>query len=80
MFTMRKANVEIELRGQFTYGASVINFMDQEHANAEIATDVDLEKFAKWFIDSIEKLIKEENNGKLRLSDNNAGYKTEYFK
>lgn len=55
MFTMRKANVEIELRGQYTYGASVINFMDQEHVNAEIATDVDLDKFAKWFIDSIKK-------------------------
>lgn len=53
MFTLKKANVEIELRGQFTYGASVINFMDQEHANAEIATDVDLDQFSKWFIDSI---------------------------
>ena len=53
MFTLKKANVEIELRGQFTYGASVINFMDQEHANAEIATDVDLVQFSKWFIDSI---------------------------
>lgn len=54
MFTLKRANVEIELRGQFTYGASVINFMDQEHANAEIATDVDLDQFSKWFIDSIE--------------------------
>ena len=53
MFTLKKANVEIELRGQFTYGASVINFMDQENVNAEIATDVDLEQFSKWFIDSI---------------------------
>ncbi|NRO18809.1 nucleoside hydrolase [Lactobacillus helveticus] len=53
MVTLKKANVEIELRGQFTYGASVINFMDQEHANAEIATDVDLDQFSKWFIDSI---------------------------
>lgn len=53
MFTLKKANVEIELRGQFTYGASVINFMNQEHANAEIATDVDLDQFSKWFIDSI---------------------------
>lgn len=54
MFILKEANVEIELRGQFTYGASVINFMDQEHANAEIATDVDLDQFSKWFIDSIE--------------------------
>ena len=51
--TLKKANVEIELRGQFTYGASVINFMDQENVNAEIATDVDLDQFSKWFIDSI---------------------------
>lgn len=53
MFTLKKADVEIELRGQFTYGASVINFMDQENVNAEIATDVDLDQFSKWFIDSI---------------------------
>lgn len=53
MFTLKKANVEIELRGQFTYGASVINFMDQENVNAEIATDVDLDQFSKWFIDSV---------------------------
>ena len=53
MFTLKKANVEIELRGQFTYGASVINFMDQENVNAEIATDVDLDQFSKWFINSI---------------------------
>lgn len=55
MFTMKKANVNIELRGQFTYGASVMDFMDQEHANAEIAVDVDLEQFAAWFINSIKK-------------------------
>lgn len=60
MFTMKKANVEIELRGQFTYGASVINFMDRENANAEIATDVDLELFSKWFINS----IKNSNQGR----------------
>lgn len=53
MFTLKKANVEIELRGQFTYGASVINFMDQENVNAKIAIDVDLDQFSKWFIDSI---------------------------
>ena len=53
MFTLKKAKVGIELRGQFTYGASVINFMDQENVNAEIATDVDLDQFSKWFIDSI---------------------------
>lgn len=53
MFTMKQAKVEIELRGQYTYGASVMDFMDQEHANAEIAVDVDLEKFAAWFVESI---------------------------
>lgn len=53
MYTMKRAHVEIELRGQFTYGASVIDFMDQGNANSEIATDVDLAQFAKWFINSI---------------------------
>lgn len=53
MYTMKRAHVEIELHGQFTYGASVIDFMDQGNANSEIATDVDLAQFAKWFINSI---------------------------
>lgn len=51
-FTIKKANVEIELTGLFTYGASVINFL-ADNKNAEIAVDVDVEKFANWFIKSI---------------------------
>lgn len=52
VFTMKKANVEIELAGRYTYGASVIDFMSDK-PNAEIATDVDIDKFAQWFINSI---------------------------
>ncbi|MGQ5708973.1 nucleoside hydrolase [Lactobacillus sp. PSON] len=52
-FTMRKARVDIELTGRFTYGATSMDFM-KEDTNALIATDVDVEKFASWFIDSVE--------------------------
>lgn len=58
-FTLKPANVEIELAGRYTYGASVMDFLSEKH-NAQIATDVDTEKFAAWFIDS----IKTANNGR----------------
>lgn len=51
-FTIKKAHVEIELAGRYTYGASVVDFMDKD-TNAQVAVDVDVDKFAKWFINSI---------------------------
>lgn len=51
-FVIKKARVEIELAGRFTYGASVIDFMSGQ-PNAEVAVDVDLEKFSRWFTNSI---------------------------
>lgn len=51
-FSVRKANVEVELAGRYTYGASVINFMSN-NPNAEVAVDVDVKMFADWFINKI---------------------------
>ena len=51
-FSVRKANVEVELAGRYTYGASVINFMSN-NPNAEVAIDVDVKMFADWFINKI---------------------------
>lgn len=53
MFTLTKAHVEVELRGQYTYGASVIDFLNQDY-NVTVATDVDQNKFAQWFVKAIE--------------------------
>lgn len=53
IFTLRKAHVEIELRGQYTYGASVIDFLNQ-NCNVNVATDVDQSEFAHWFVQAIE--------------------------
>lgn len=58
-FTLKPANVEIELAGRYTYGASVMDFLSKEH-NAQIATDVDTERFATWFVQSIQAA----NNGR----------------
>lgn len=49
-FTLKKAHVEIELRGEYTYGASVMDFMQLDRANAQVAVSVNVEQFAKWFI------------------------------
>lgn len=51
-FSVRKANVEVELAGRYTYGASVINFMSN-NPNAEVAIDVNVKMFADWFINKI---------------------------
>ncbi|RVU71338.1 MULTISPECIES: nucleoside hydrolase [Lactobacillus] len=53
-FVMKKANVEIELAGRYTYGASVMDFLSDD-TNAEIAVDVKTDKFAAWFIQSIKQ-------------------------
>ena len=53
-FTIREANVQIETSGKYTYGASVIDFMSEE-INAQVATDVDVDLFANWFIDGVRK-------------------------
>ncbi|MBD5431353.1 MAG: nucleoside hydrolase [Lactobacillus sp.] len=54
VFTIRDANVQIETSGKYTYGASVIDFMAEE-VNAQVATDVDVDSFANWFIDGVRK-------------------------
>lgn len=50
LFAFKKARVQVELAGRYTYGATSIKFMDNAQANAQIAVDVDTEKFADWFI------------------------------
>lgn len=55
---MKQADVEIELAGRYTSGASVIDFMSKT-PNAEVAVDVDVDKFADWFIKSIQNAEQE---------------------
>lgn len=61
-FDLRPANVEIELAGRYTYGASVMNFghylerpVSENDFNAEIAVSVDTNKFAEWFVAGVKK-------------------------
>lgn len=48
LFTMAKARIDIETQGEFTSGASLVDFSKHE-TNAQIATDIDVEGFKEWF-------------------------------
>lgn len=54
IFTLHSASVKIELRGQYTYGASVINFTEQK-TKVQVATSVNVMAFKEWFIRAIRK-------------------------
>lgn len=61
-FTLRRAEVQIELAGRYTYGATSIEFKSK-NVNAEVAVDVDVPSFAAWFIDSIKNAEQGRKNG-----------------
>lgn len=48
IFTIKEARVDIETQGEFTSGASLINF-DSKDTNAKVATDIDVKVFIEWF-------------------------------
>lgn len=52
LFTMKEANVEVELAGKYTAGATAMDFLSDK-PNAEIAVDVKTDKFADWFIQGV---------------------------
>lgn len=52
LFTIKNARVEVELNGRYTYGATVIDFNSTD-PNVQVAVDVDVDKFAAWFINRI---------------------------
>lgn len=54
LFTWQPASVNIELRGQYTYGASVVDFNKQK-TNAQVAVQVNVKAFKDWFIKAIGK-------------------------
>ena len=55
----RRANVEIELNGKFTRGATVVDIYNRSGApaNTDVALELDFEKFWNLILDSIEKAI-----------------------
>lgn len=53
LFTMQPARAAIELRGQYTYGASVIDFAAPY--NASVAVKVQTAAFADWFKQAVAK-------------------------
>lgn len=54
LFTLKKARVAIELRGQFTYGTSVIDFKDSA-VNALVATKVEQDEFVNWLLTALQR-------------------------
>lgn len=58
MFEIISTRVEIETTAALTYGASLIdlnNYLELP-ANAEVAINVDAEKFEQWFVESFAKI------------------------
>lgn len=58
LFTSETLPVEIELHGEYTRGASLVDFkgyLKKEVKNVKVLTDVDSLKFRKWFIESLNK-------------------------
>ncbi|MDD7305708.1 MAG: ribonucleoside hydrolase RihC [Peptoniphilaceae bacterium] len=54
LFTMEEARVDIETQGEFTSGASLIDFTNNT-PNAKIASDIDVERFTEWFKNAIKR-------------------------
>lgn len=54
LFTMKNARIDIETQGEFTSGASLVDFSKKE-SNAKIATDIDVDSFIDWFKMSIKR-------------------------
>ena len=52
---MKRFNVEVEVIGEFTRGATVVDFtgISQREPNAYVCLDVDSERFIKFFIENI---------------------------
>lgn len=58
LFKFEILPVEIELHGQYTRGASLVDFkgyLKKEVKNVKVLTDVDSLEFRKWFIESLNK-------------------------
>lgn len=62
MFETIKTRVEIEVKGDYTSGASLVdlkNYLDIEN-NATVTLDIDSTKFKEWFLERIENCKQEE--------------------
>lgn len=54
LFTMEDVKIDIETQGEFTSGASLVDFSSKE-TNAKIATDIKVEAFVGWFKKAIKR-------------------------
>ncbi|WP_300408713.1 ribonucleoside hydrolase RihC [Lagierella sp.] len=56
IFIMKDACVKVETKGEFTYGATCIDFNGffKEKPNANVTYDIDVSKFKEWFFNSID--------------------------
>lgn len=59
MFETQKCFVDVEIKSDLTYGTTVVDlrgYMNQE-PNVNVCTDIDGERFKKWFIEVLSKAI-----------------------
>lgn len=59
MFDIAELFVDVELTGTYTAGCTVIDLKNylKRPANAKVCTDIDADKFKKWFMDSLRSCI-----------------------
>lgn len=54
LFTMEEVRIDIETQGEFTSGASLVDFAN-DNSNAQIATDINVDDFISWFKETIKR-------------------------
>jgi non-specific riboncleoside hydrolase len=57
IFEIQDARVDIETQGDFTSGASLVDFKNLEEKNAKVAVDLDYDRFIGRFKETIKKCI-----------------------
>lgn len=55
-YTVQPAFIDIEIKGEKTAGATLVDFHALEEQNAMVATAVNVELFSKWFVEDIKQM------------------------
>lgn len=57
MYTVQACFVDIETKGELTYGCTVVDLKNywKKPANAKVCVDIDAEKFRDWFVKELSK-------------------------
>lgn len=57
MFTIENTFIDVEICGQYTAGATIVDLKNylKQNANAKICTDIDQKMFKDWLLESLQK-------------------------